>query len=542
MPRRRGLAGSLAQYQRQVASAQAAQLRAQTAAQREAERARKAYERAVAADERERKRLYLEARAAEVDAMNEALDGDVAALETLLEATLSVDDYVDFESLKTVPDIAPFDPGASAVPEPPPDRARFVVPPVTGARKLLPGAKDKHAAAVADADKRYQAALAEHARREEHRIAQWRWAQDQHERHCAEVLEQAAAANKQVESFQAEFEAGDPEAIVSYFDMVLQRSTYPDGFPRHFRLAYVPESKQLVVEIELPTASVVPAVKAYKFIKTRDEVTSTPRPASQVKSLYTGTVAQMTLRTVHELFESDRMDYIDTLVLNGFVDTQDPATGKAIRPILVSLRTTRQVFDELDLSRVEPLACLKHLGAGVSKSPNELLPVRPVLEFDMVDKRFVEESDVLTGLDQRPNLMELTPGEFENLITNLFDKMGLETRMTQASRDGGVDCVAFDPRPIFGGKVVIQAKRYKGTVGVSAVRDLFGTVHNEGASKGILVTTSGYGQASFEFATGKPLELIDGSGLLYLLAEHAGIEARIIPPEDWVDPAVAEIA
>ena len=38
------------------------------------------------------------------------------------------------------------------------------------------------------------------------------------------------------------------------------------------------------------------------------------------------------------------------------------------------------------------------------------------------------------------------------------------------SRDGGVDCVAYDTRPIFGGKVVIQAKRYKNTVGVSAVR------------------------------------------------------------------------
>ena len=47
--------------------------------------------------------------------------------------------------------------------------------------------------------------------------------------------------------------------------------------------------------------------------------------------------------------------------------------------------------------------------------------------------------------------------------------MGLETPSTQASRDGGVDCVAYDPRPIFGGKVVIQAKRYKHTVGVSAV-------------------------------------------------------------------------
>ncbi len=84
-------------------------------------------------------------------------------------------------------------------------------------------------------------------------------------------------------------------------------------------------------------------------------------------------------------------------------------------------------------------------------------------------------------------------------------------------------CVAWDPRPIFGGKVLIQAKRYKNTVGASAVRDLFGTLQNEGASKGILVTTSGYGQASFDFAQNKPIELIeliDGANLLYLLAEH----------------------
>ena len=185
---------------------------------------------------------------------------------------------------------------------------------------------------------------------------------------------------------------------------------------------------------------------------------------------------------------------------------------------------------------MDPLACLNVLNASVSKSPTELIPVRPVLEFNMVDPRFIEEMDVLSELDQRPNLMDLTPSEFESLISNLFQKMGLETRLTQASRDGGVDCVAYDPRPIFGGKVVIQAKRYKHTVGVSAVRDLFGTMQNEGASKGILVTTSGYGKAAFEFADGKPLELLSGSHLLYLLAQHAGIEARIEMPEEWKDP------
>jgi restriction system protein len=73
---------------------------------------------------------------------------------------------------------------------------------------------------------------------------------------------------------------------------------------------------------------------------------------------------------------------------------------------------------------------------------------------------------------------------------------------------------------------VIQAKRYAYTVGVSAVRDLYGTVMNEGASKGILVTTSDYGPDAYEFASGKPLTLLSGSNLLHLLAKH-GVCAHI---------------
>ena len=98
--------------------------------------------------------------------------------------------------------------------------------------------------------------------------------------------------------------------------------------------------------------------------------------------------------------------------------------------------------------------------------------------------------------------------------------------MTQASRDGGVDAIAFDPEPIRGGKIVIQAKRYTNTVDVSAVRDLYGTVMAEGATKGILVTTSGFGPDAHRFAKGKPLTLLDGNNLLYLLAKH-GTVARI---------------
>jgi restriction system protein len=51
-----------------------------------------------------------------------------------------------------------------------------------------------------------------------------------------------------------------------------------------------------------------------------------------------------------------------------------------------------------------------------------LVAVKPIVEFNMVDRRFIESSDVLSRLDQRPNLAVLTPGEFESLITNLFEK------------------------------------------------------------------------------------------------------------------------
>ena len=63
-------------------------------------------------------------------------------------------------------------------------------------------------------------------------------------------------------------------------------------------------------------------------------------------------------------------------------------------------------------------------------------------------------------------------------------------------------------------------------MGVSAVRDLYGTILNEGATKGILVTTSNYGNDAYNFAQGKPITLMNGANLLYLLDKH-GYHAKI---------------
>jgi restriction system protein len=152
------------------------------------------------------------------------------------------------------------------------------------------------------------------------------------------------------------------------------------------------------------------------------------------------------------------------------------------------------------------------------------------MDISREDRRFIDSYAVAGGLDATTNLAAMPWEDFEHLIREVFEKEfaanGGEVRVTQASRDGGVDAIAFDPDPIRGGKIVIQAKRYTNTVGVSAVRDLYGTVMNEGAIKGILVTTSDFGNDSRQFALDKPLTLLSGGHLLNLLERH-GHAARI---------------
>jgi restriction system protein len=57
-------------------------------------------------------------------------------------------------------------------------------------------------------------------------------------------------------------------------------------------------------------------------------------------------------------------------------------------------------------------------------------------------------------------------------------------------------------------------------VDVSAVRDLYGTVMNEGANRGILITTASFGPDAYEFAKDKPISLVDGANLLVMLQKH----------------------
>jgi restriction system protein len=507
-------------------------------AERARARAVREYEREVVRQAKEAKQDYLESRTQEVAALNSMLDERVFTLENILTARVRQPIKVDFKKLLSEREYPQLSLGGlvgastkpqMVFPDQPSLLLRWLPWVAAGYRKRFEEARSTFAQEEIDYFQKEEARAAEIAKK-----------RDEHDRMVADLKAAESERLTAVKKWMAELETGEADVTQELFERIQKESFQhlPEGSKGNGKLVYVAESKQLVVEFDLPEFDdAIPKVKAYKYVKATDLVSETTRPEAQRRALYTSVVAQMVIRVVHEMFSVDYYGHLESIVVNGFVDTIDRGSGRRIRPCLVTVRTTRDIFAGLDLSQVDPVACLRTLNASLSKSPAELAPVRPILEFNMVDPRFIEERDVISTLDQRANLMDLTPSDFESLITNLFEKMGLETKLTQASRDCGVDCVAYDPRPIFGGKVVIQAKRYKNTVGVSAVRDLFGTMQNEGASKGILVTTSGYGKAAFDFANNKPIELLSGSNLLFLLEQHAEITAKIVMPDDWKDPA-----
>lgn len=322
----------------------------------------------------------------------------------------------------------------------------------------------------------------------------------------------------------------DADAIVDYSDMVLANSEYPECLSPDWNLSYQTDTRIIVVDYSLPSLEDLPRTKSVKYVATRDELVESFIAASALNELYDSVIYQIALRTIHELFEADIANALGSIVLNGWVNFVEKSTGRDSNACILSVQAEKDEFLAIKLERVDPKACFKLLkGVGSSKL-HGLIPVAPILSINKQDKRFVAAYSVTDHIDDSVNLAAIDWQDFENLIREIFEKEfssnGGEVKITQASRDGGVDAVAFDPDPIRGGKIVIQAKRYTNVVGVSAVRDLYGTTMNEGATKGILVTTANYGPDAYEFAKGKPLTLLNGSNLLHLLEKH-GHKAKI---------------
>jgi restriction system protein len=356
-------------------------------------------------------------------------------------------------------------------------------------------------------------------------IAYNKW-REQEKVFCAEQK----ANNDRIDQLKKDFELGEASAIENYFKHSIENIKLPFDFVLEVELEYYIDTKMLIVDVLIPTVDDLPRLKKVTFVKNQKEFKESFLSDSTINTKYDSVIYQIVLICFNSIFSLDKYENVESVVINGKVNTIDKATGNHIEPYILSINVKKEDFKKLNLFSIDPKAWFKNAKGIAAAKLSFITPVPPVIVLDREDRRFIEGYGVIGNVDDSINMATMDWQDFENLIREVFElefsTNGGEVKITQASRDKGVDAIAFDPDPIRGGKIVIQAKRYTNVVGVSAVRDLYGTILNEGANKGILVSTSNYGNDAYDFAKDKPITLMNGANLLYLLEKH-GHKARI---------------
>ena len=418
MARRRGF---IAEWQHQTRLAEQRQRREQNAAvrahnqavreaaraERQAEAARRRFERAAIARDREAERAAKAAYKAQMEAQAQARTTDYLAvydeIDNILEATLDVDDYVDLAGLKTVANHPRFDPTSVApmVPAPQfiafPTEPAFTPPPEpSGLRKAFGGrtryAKELEAAEMRwrfEHERWYHAVTvdipAENARlqtdyetaqqKRENKVSK---ALRTHERECAEREKDVAEANAAIDALINGLAEGSPEAVDEYIGIVLANSAYPESFSVAHSFTFDSQLRELTLTAFVPPPSSVPAVKVVKYVASNDELRETPLSQKDQRTRYNDAVYAVALRTLHEVFEADRDERIDSISLDVATEALDPSTGHTAKIVLVLAAASRRQFTALNLGDVDKHAALIGLNAAISKNPFALIPVAAV--------------------------------------------------------------------------------------------------------------------------------------------------------------------
>jgi restriction system protein len=323
-----------------------------------------------------------------------------------------------------------------------------------------------------------------------------------------------------LESLSSGYEEGNEKYVGFVAALSLKRHFLSAALQKPSECYYESSTRILLCEIEIPDFAALRITKLRgKSYSDWVDVTT-----AEKKRLCETLVYALCIRAAYLTAQSDFGNFIDTIAVNALQNWFDPATGVPKSGTIASLQARKEDLLALQPGRFDAKSCFAHLKGISTPSVTHVAPIRPIFVLDKKDHRIVVNRDVDAALTDEENLASIPWEDFEHLVRQLFEwefgRNGVEVKVTRASRDRGVDAIMFDPDPLRGGKYVLQAKRYTRTVDVAAVRDLYGTVVNEGANRGILVTTSGFGPDSYDFAKDKPLSLVDGPNLVAMLRRH----------------------
>lgn len=119
---------------------------------------------------------------------------------------------------------------------------------------------------------------------------------------------------------------------------------------------------------------------------------------------------------------------------------------------------------------------------------------------ERLKKSGISDVDVMDGI------------QFEHYLVELFKSHGYSVKKTSDSNDFGADLYLKKDNK----KIVVQAKRYKGNVGIKAVQEIIGAKSYYDADEAWVITNSQYTKSAKELAIKSGVRLLDRSDLIKL--------------------------
>lgn len=288
---------------------------------------------------------------AEAEERNLALRSTLQDLDALLTAGLARDPHVGVGDWRREPTTA--DLPADLRDLEPPRPEQFQPEPLSLLARLSPAARQAHARASQEADANFRRAM-----------EAWEHQHDRQADALAALREEVAAHNRRLRDLERTLQAGEADTVAWYAREVLARSEYPKNLSRAIQVALDQPTRTMNVRMGLPSAEVLaPAAEFFRYVKPRDEIMAVERSGEERAALYERIVAQVALRTLHELFTTDVGGVIDRIRLDMEILDVDPGTGHDRFTPLMSLNVEKASFLTLDLTRVDPIACVARLAA-----------------------------------------------------------------------------------------------------------------------------------------------------------------------------------
>ena len=145
------------------------------------------------------------------------------------------------------------------------------------------------------------------------------------------------------------------------------------------------------------------------------------------------------------------------------------------------------------------------------------LTIREKSEPRIITLEYVSH-ELIERLKKSPEVMRsLHWRDFERVLARLLEEFGYEIDLQRGTKDGGVDFFALSRtnHPLGPHKYLLQAKRWKDSVGVATVRELKFLHSHFGMTKSCLATTSSFTSGAWHLARqfSYQLELRDFDGI-----------------------------